>query len=78
MRRFIIPTKVCKVHEKKRASRSYKTGRKLEDGKDEIAVEYENLGWFVQLEGMTDSISIGPEPTDIEIGQAARIVIEVT
>lgn len=75
--RWIIPTKIVKVEEKKRAVKSYKTGKKLDDGKDEVAVEYENLGWFIFLEGMMESVGVGAEKPNVEVGQSARWVLEV-
>jgi len=57
--KIIIYAKVEKVEWKKRALRSFKTGKKLEDGTIEIKVEYEDLGWFVLLEGSHEALFVG-------------------
>jgi len=74
--RYVFHSHVVDVKERQRALRSRKTGRKLEDGKDEIVVDYENLGWFVFIDGFPDSIGVGEIRPEWSPGQKIKIVIE--
>jgi hypothetical protein len=76
MTKYVFYSKVKKIEEKTRAVRSYKTGKKLADGKDEIRVEYEDLGWFILLEDSWESIHVGREKPDLEIGRKVKVTIE--
>jgi len=68
-------TTVRKVEEKRRLVRAYKTGRKTEDGKDEIQEEWETVGWGVLLEGEWEW-KIFKERPPLEAGDRVRVTIE--
>jgi hypothetical protein len=74
--RYVFHSRVSLLEEKKRAVRAYKTGRKLDDGKDEIEVEYEKLGWFVGIDEFAISISVGDARPPWEPGQKITMTIE--
>jgi hypothetical protein len=42
---------------------------------DEVHSEYENMGWYVLLDGMLDSIWISMEKPDLEINQKVKLII---
>ena len=74
--RYVFHSRIASIDEKRRAVRSYKTGAKLADGKDEIAVEYESTGWFVGIDQFAISISVGDLKPPWEIGQKITMTIE--
>jgi hypothetical protein len=67
--------KVMKVEEKRRALRTLKTGEKNAEGKDVHKVEYENMGWFVHLEGSWESLHVGMDKPDLEPGQTMVVTM---
>ena len=69
MTEYQFKTRVLKIEKKKRAVRA----RKISD--DNIDVEYEDLGWYVLLEGAVISIAIGSEKPDLLEGQNVMLVI---
>ena len=68
MTEYQFKTRVLKVEKKKRAVKARKIG-------DDIDVEYEDLGWYVQLEGSVISIAVGSEKPDLSEGQAVTLTI---
>jgi hypothetical protein len=74
---IIFFSKVKNVEKKTRLIGSWKTGKKSEDGKDEIRTEYEDMGWFVLLEGSWEYLYIGhAPPEDLAIGDKVIVTIE--
>ena len=69
MTEYQFKTRVLKIEKKKRAVKA----RKISD--DNIDVEYEDLGWYVLLEGAVISIAIGSEKPDLLEGQNVMLVI---
>lgn len=63
------PTTVTKVENKRRALRARKSQG------DEIEVEYEDLGWYVEIEG--HSFYVGREKPEVNVGQKAKITLEI-
>jgi hypothetical protein len=69
-------SKVKKLEQKKELLRSWKTGKKTEDGKDEIADETRDMGWFMLLEGSWESLYVGKtKPDNLEIGDSVEVII---
>lgn len=73
--RYLYPAKVKKVEQRRELLRARKTGKKLDDGKDEVNTEYEDLGWFVTL-NIGISLSLGDAKPDLQIGDDVRLVLE--
>jgi len=67
-------TTVKKLEEKRRAVRSYKTGKKLDDGRDETAVEYEFLGYGLVLDGQREMLVFN-EPLPFTVGDQVEVII---
>jgi len=68
-------TTVRRIEEKRRLVRAAKTGRKDEDGKDEIRAEWETVGWGILLEGEWEW-KIFPERPPFDAGDLVRVTIE--
>lgn len=68
-------TPVVSVEKKRRALRARKIGTKDAEGKDEIVVEYEDLGWFVHLHGSWESLFIGHDEPDLKPGQVMVVTM---
>jgi hypothetical protein len=66
---YVFHTRVVKLEQKSKLLRSIKA----KDG--EIHNEYENMGWYVLLDGMLDSIWISMEKPDLEINQKVKFTI---
>jgi len=69
-KRFVFPTSVRMIEERRLAKRAYKRG-------DDTVVEYESLGFFVVLEMLKTAIHISDTDPGIPIGAPARLIIEV-
>lgn len=73
---IVFFSKVKNVEHKKRMVRAWKTGKKLEDGKDEISTEYEDMGWFILLEGSWEYLYVGDTPPeDLAVGDKVVVTI---
>jgi len=70
--RYVFYSRVAKVERKRRAVRSYKTG----PGKDETAVEYEDMGWFAHIEPFAASICLGDAEPTLKAGTRVRMTLE--
>lgn len=68
-------SRVKKVENKQRTVSARKTGRKTEDGKDEIETQTKNLGWFMLLEDSWESFYVGTTEPDFKIGDAVEVTI---
>ena len=66
---------VRKAEEKRHLVRAYKTGRKTEDGKDEIQEDWESLGWGILLEGEYEWRIFAERPP-LDVGDRVRVTIE--
>jgi hypothetical protein len=73
---YVINTTVAKIEQKRMAVRAVKTGRTLPDGKAETEIEYEDMGWFVQFDGMRESWRLSAEKPELAIGQQVEIIIK--
>jgi hypothetical protein len=65
---------VKKSEERKRAFRTYKTGSKLPDGRDEFAAEYEVLGWGIHLENSGEWLIFDADP-GFSVGDRVEVTI---
>jgi hypothetical protein len=74
--RYVFHSHINAIKERRTAVRSRKTGNKLDDGKDEVVVDYESLGWFIFIAGFPDSIGVGDAKPEWETGQKIKITIE--
>lgn len=72
---YVFHTKIVRLEQKSKLLRSIKTGKKLENGADEIVNDYEDMGWFLMLEGMLDSIWISMDRPDLQINQTIKLII---
>jgi hypothetical protein len=72
---YVINTTITKIEQKRMAMRAVKTGRMLPDGRAETEIEYEDIGWFVQFEGMRESWRLGAEQPELTVGQPVEIII---
>ena len=68
-------TTVRKIEEKRRLVRAHKTGRKTEDGRDEVHEELETVGWGILLEGEWEW-KIFRERPPFDAGDLVRVTIE--
>jgi hypothetical protein len=68
--RYKIPTKVLRVEQKSIVLRSWKSA----DGKVEAVTQ--KRGWWVSFEGSWESIYLGEERPDLQVGQDVLITIE--
>ena len=70
MTRYRIPTKVAKLELKSVVLRSWKSA----DGKVQAVTQ--KRGWWVAFEGSWESIYLGEQRPDLEVGQDIMITIE--
>lgn len=70
-----FPAKIVKVEHKTRALSAHKTGIINEDGTANVKIEYEDMGWFVQLERSWESLYVGMNKPDLETGQTMVVTM---
>lgn len=61
---YTIPAKISKIEHKRRLARVVNNN-----------MEYEVLGWFVQLDGCGESYWLGADKPDLEVGDEVDLVI---
>jgi hypothetical protein len=67
-------SKIKKIEQKKRIARGWKIG----PGDDDANFEYENMGWFMLLEGSWEYLYIGDtEPASFRVGDEVEVTIAV-
>jgi len=69
-------SRVHKIEHKRQLIRSWKTGKKTEEGGDEVKAEYKDIGWFMLLEGSWEYLYIGDEePRGFKVGDEVEVTI---
>jgi hypothetical protein len=64
-------SKVKKIENKKRIKRGWK------DGHGEEQFEYEDMGWFILLEGSWEYLYVGGEkPEGFSVGDEVEVIIQ--
>lgn len=71
--RYVFHARITKVEHKRRAVRAHKVAN---DPNAEIAVEYEDLGWFLHIDPFAVSISVGNAEPPWRAGQAITLTVE--
>ena len=65
-------SRIKKIEQKRRAVRGY-----VDQDSGQTMVEYEDIGWFIMLDGSWESWYVGKEQPDFKIGQAVSVTISI-
>lgn len=74
---FLVSFKapVVSVEHKQPLLRSERTRAIGPDGKPEVRELRQDLGWFIRLEGSWESIHVGMEKPDLQVGQMMHVTL---
>jgi hypothetical protein len=75
---YIIFTRISKVEQRERVTYTNVLDRAKPRAPDNIVTIVEPLGWFVHLEGSSESICLGAETPPFAPGALVKLTIEVT
>ena len=65
---YKFKTKVQKVERMQKLAKAWHDG-------EEIKTEYQDLGWYVLLEGSNECLHVGMEKPELEVGQSVTVAI---
>lgn len=66
---YAFRSSITKIEEHKRIVRGYK------DEHGQAQFEEKSLGWFIHLDGSWESLGVGAEKPDLNVGQQMKVLL---